>query len=62
MLRATVKITRKRLWRDEGGASAVEFAIVASVLITLCIAILQFGWALQIRNALSRAADQDVRY
>ena len=46
----------------EGGASAVEFAIVGSILITVLLAVLQFGWALQIRSELARAADQAVRH
>jgi Flp pilus assembly protein TadG len=51
----------RRFWTDEAGASAVEFAIVGSVLIALCIAILSFGWALQIRSNLSQAADVAIR-
>ena len=51
----------RRLWRNEGGASAVEFAIVGSVFIVLCLAILQLGWALQIRNQISQVADAAVR-
>lgn len=46
--------------RDEDGASAV--AIVGSILITMLLAILQLGWALQIRSDMARAADQAVRY
>ena len=39
----------------------MEFAIVGSLLIVLCIAILSFGWALQIRNNLNHAADAAIR-
>ena len=52
---------RKTIARDDGGAAAVEFAIVASVLIVLCLGIMQFGMALQIRNEMGRAADMAVR-
>ncbi len=47
--------------RHEGGASAVEFAIVGSILVTVLLAVLQLGWALQIRSEMARAADQAVR-
>ena len=52
----------ERLRRDQEGAVAVEFAIVGSLFIVLLIAILQLGWALQLRNQMARAADQAVRY
>jgi Flp pilus assembly protein TadG len=52
----------RRCWPDEDGAAAIEFAIVGSILIALCLAILQFGWALQVRNEIAVAADQAVRY
>jgi Flp pilus assembly protein TadG len=39
----------------------VEFAFVGAILILLCVAILQFGWALQIRNEMGLAAAQAVR-
>ena len=53
---------RSSIRSDERGASAVEFAIVGSILITILLAVLQFGWALQIRSELARAADQAVRH
>ena len=62
MRAAAMKSARRKLWRDEDGASAVEFAIVASVLITFCMGILHLGWALQIRNELAKAADEAVRF
>jgi Flp pilus assembly pilin Flp len=52
---------RRDLRRDEAGASAVEFAIVGSILIAMLLAVLQLGWALQIRSEMARAADQAVR-
>ena len=48
-------------YRDENGASAVEFSIVASVFIALCLGIIQLGWTLQIRNHLAEAADTAIR-
>jgi Flp pilus assembly protein TadG len=52
----------REILADEDGATAVEFAIVAAVFIGLCMAILQFGWALQIRNEMAQAADRAVRH
>src|SRR5688500_7506050 len=46
---------------DEDGSSAVEFAIVGSVFLALCIAVLQFGLALHADNELAHAADRGVR-
>jgi Flp pilus assembly protein TadG len=51
-----------RLCRDEAGATAVEFALVASAFIGLCTGILGLGWGLQVRNELSHAADRVVRF
>jgi Flp pilus assembly protein TadG len=52
----------RRFWADEAGSSAVEFSIIASILFFLLLAVLQLGWALQIRNKLATAADRGVRY
>ena len=49
------------LQRDERGASAVEFAIVSSIFIVLCIGIIQLGSVLQVRNDLAQAADRGAR-
>jgi len=51
-----------RFRRDESGASAVEFAFVGSILIACMLGVIQFGWALQMRNELGKAADHAVRY
>ena len=51
-----------RLWRDEDGASAVEFSIVGSLFIVLMLAVLQLGWALQVRNEMSQASDRAARF
>lgn len=52
----------RRVWAEESGSSAVEFSIIASVLFFLLLAVLQIGWALQIRNKLAIAADKGVHY
>jgi len=56
--------TPRRLARfcaDEGGASALEFALVAGILIACILGVLQIGWAMQIRSQLALAADRAVR-
>jgi Flp pilus assembly protein TadG len=52
----------KQFRRDERGTTALEFAIVGTLFTGLCLAILQLGWALQVRNEMAKAADQAVRY
>lgn len=50
------------IWRrlDSSGATAVEFALVLSVLITFILGIFQLGWAVfcgnDVRHAIERAA------
>ena len=51
----------KRAARCENGAAAVEFAIVSVILISLCIAIVDFGRTLYVKNQLSFLADQATR-
>ncbi|MFK7945903.1 MAG: TadE/TadG family type IV pilus assembly protein [Paracoccaceae bacterium] len=47
--------------RCESGAAAVEFAIISMVLISLCIAVVDFGRSLYVKNQLSFLADQATR-
>jgi Flp pilus assembly protein TadG len=47
---------------DQRGASLVEFAIGATVLLTAIFAVLEFGRALWTHNALSDAARRGARY
>lgn len=51
---------RKRV-RDERGASAVEFAFIAPLLILLVLGITEFGRAFQVQSTLSAAAREGVR-
>jgi hypothetical protein len=46
----------------EGGATLVEFAIGATVFLTAMFAVLEFGRALWVHNALSDAARRGARY
>lgn len=43
------------------GTAAVEFAIVAGLLVALCVAIMDFGRAYYINNQVSYLADRAVR-
>lgn len=49
------------LRRDEAGASAVEFGLLAPVIIAMLVAAVQFGIALQNYNALRSVAADVVR-
>lgn len=51
----------RRLARCEGGAAAVEFAIVCSILLMLLIGILELGRAFFVQNQISFLADGAVR-
>ena len=50
-----------RRLRDERGASAVEFALIVTLLILLMLGIAEFGHAFQVQGTLSAAAREGVR-
>jgi Flp pilus assembly protein TadG len=50
-----------RLPRNQRGASAVEFAFIAPLLILLALGIVEFGRAFQVQSTLSAAAREGVR-
>ncbi|MGY1811056.1 TadE/TadG family type IV pilus assembly protein [Blastococcus sp. SYSU D00669] len=50
-----------RRLREERGASAVEFALIAPLLVLLVIGIVEFGHAFQVHGQLSAAAREGVR-
>jgi Flp pilus assembly protein TadG len=50
-----------RRLRDQRGASAVEFAFVAPLLILLALGIIEFGRAFQVQGTLAAAAREGVR-
>lgn len=53
---------RLRRIRDaEGGATALEFAIVAAVFIVVSMGIIEFGRSLQVRNQMAYAMDWGAR-
>ena len=47
--------------RDRGGATAVEFAMIAPVLLLFVFGILEFGRALWVHNALQQTAIAGAR-
>lgn len=48
--------------KNERGATLVEFAIAATVFLTAMFAVIEFGRALWVHNALSDAARRGARY
>ncbi|HEX2257239.1 MAG TPA: TadE/TadG family type IV pilus assembly protein [Afifellaceae bacterium] len=50
-----------RLRRCESGAAAIEFAIVGSALIFVCLGTIEFGRGFYLRNQLSYVADCATR-
>ena len=48
--------------KREEGASLLEFAIAATVFLTVMFAVVEFGRALWVHNALSDAARRGARY
>lgn len=51
-----------QLWRCRRGSSAVEFVLVAPVMLGLLFAFVETGRYLWIRQALQHAADEATRY
>lgn len=52
---------RARVSREERGAAAVEFALVAPLLVFLLFAIIAYGYMLSFRQSLSQAAAEGAR-
>lgn len=50
-----------RLRTAEGGATALEFAIVAGVFVIVALVIFEFGRSLQVRNEMAYAMDHGAR-
>ena len=55
-------IRTKTLKRTERGATLLEFAIGATVFLTVMFGVLEFGRALWVHNALTDAARRGARY
>lgn len=52
----------KRFKSDERGTTLVEFSIAALVFLTVMFAVIEFGRALWVHNALADAARRGARY
>ncbi len=52
---------RRARRRDESGAAAVEFALIAPLLVFLLFAIIGYGYMLSFRQGLSQAAAEGAR-
>ena len=52
----------QRLYRDERGATVIEFAILGPVLIMMLLGVMQVGLYMQAQNALSSIAGDMSRY
>jgi len=48
-------------WQDQGGASAVEFALIAPLLFTLLLGIIQYGSLFLIENRMTDTARDTAR-
>lgn len=57
-----VKAMMARFWKDENGASAIEFVILAPVLIMALLGVMQVGLYMQAQNALSGVAGDMSRF
>ena len=55
-------ISIKQFRNDQRGSTLVEFAIGATVFLMVMFAVIEFGRALWVHNALSDAARRGVRY
>lgn len=63
MIRSLRSLRRfRRLGRDQGGAAAVEFALVGPILILLIVAAFDIGIAVHRQVTLSNTAKETVRY
>lgn len=57
-----IRLSAFRDWRrQEDGATALEFSIVAAVFIIVSLGIIEFGRALQVRNEMAYAIDRGAR-
>lgn len=53
--------SRRSRWAGEGGAAAIEFAIVATIFFMLVFAVIDFGFGFHTWNATSNAAREGAR-
>jgi Flp pilus assembly pilin Flp len=51
----------RRLWRDDSGTTAIEFAFIALGLVYLIVAIIEFSMAMTVGNSLEAATNLSSR-
>ena len=51
----------KQFWRDQGGASAVEFALIAPLLFTLLLGTIQYGSLFLVQTRMTDTARDTAR-
>ncbi|HEX6120765.1 MAG TPA: TadE/TadG family type IV pilus assembly protein [Dongiaceae bacterium] len=57
----TGRIARHRLWRDQGGTTAIEFSFVALGVIYFMCGIIEFALAMTVGNSLEAATNLSSR-
>jgi Flp pilus assembly pilin Flp len=55
------RFSLRRLWRDESGTTAIEFAFVGTVTIYFMVGILEFALAMAVGNSLEAATNLSSR-
>lgn len=55
------RFTLRRLWRDESGTTAIEFAFIALGLVYLMVGIIEFAMAMTVGNSLEAATNLSSR-
>lgn len=53
--------TLRRLWRDESGTTAIEFAFIGTVVIYFMVGILEFSLAMAVGNSLEASTNLSSR-
>ena len=51
-----------KLWKDRSGTAFIEFAILASIFITLSFVIIDFGRMMWLNNTVEHVAAEGARY
>ena len=55
------RFTLRRLWRDDSGTTAIEFAFIALGLVYFIVGILEFSMAMTVGNSLEAATNLSSR-
>lgn len=55
------RFTLRRLWRDDSGTTAIEFAFIALGLVYLMVGIIEFAMAMTVGNSLEAATNLSSR-